>query len=61
VIDTLVHYSPIGEVAVEAWESLPARYPYVDLDLWVLMPNHLHGIIVINEEAWAQSDDGGGS
>ncbi len=27
------------------WLALPEHYPAVHLDLWVLMPNHLHGIV----------------
>jgi REP element-mobilizing transposase RayT len=42
-----VALSPAGE-RVAAWEDLPARYPGVDLDAWVLMPNHLHGILVLH-------------
>ncbi|MDY6834070.1 MAG: transposase [Chloroflexota bacterium] len=39
----------LGQAAREAWEWLSEQYTYVDLDEWVMMPNHLHGIIVINE------------
>ena len=30
-----------------AWEALPARYPGVDVDEFVVMPNHVHGILVL--------------
>ena len=34
--------------AVEAsWNKLPARYPNISLDGFVIMPNHVHGIIVV--------------
>ena len=38
-----------GRVATEMWHGLPERFDHIDLDAFVLMPNHLHGIIVINE------------
>ena len=41
--------SQIGRIVMESWEWLPQQYPYVDLDEWVIMPNHLHGIIIIND------------
>ena len=31
------------------WEKLPEKYPYVVLDAFVVMPNHLHGILHITE------------
>ena len=41
--------SQIGRTVRECWEWLPQQYPYVDLDECVIMPNHLHGIIIIND------------
>jgi len=32
---------------VAAWEALPARFPHVELDEWIVMPNHLHGIVLL--------------
>ena len=29
------------------WEKLPAKFPTVQLDEFVMMPNHIHGIIMI--------------
>jgi REP element-mobilizing transposase RayT len=29
------------------WKWLAKQYSYVDLDEWIVMPNHLHGILVI--------------
>jgi REP element-mobilizing transposase RayT len=39
------------DVTENAWRAIPthAHAQHVTLDEWVLMPNHLHGIIVINE------------
>jgi len=31
------------------WEDLPNHYPYVKLDEFVIMPNHVHGIIVLRD------------
>ncbi|WP_178049234.1 transposase [Chloracidobacterium thermophilum] len=36
-----------GEMVAESWRWLATQYDYVELDEWVVMPNHLHGIIVI--------------
>jgi len=34
-------------VAEEAWHWLTNRYEFVQLDEYVVMPNHLHGIVII--------------
>lgn len=34
-------------VAENLWEQIPRHFPHVNLDEWVVMPNHLHGIVVI--------------
>ena len=39
-----------GQVVAESWAWLAKRYEYVNLDEWVLMPNHLHAIVIINDE-----------
>lgn len=42
-----MYLSPIGEIAVACWLELPDHFPQMELDVWVVMPNHMHGIIVI--------------
>ncbi len=39
--------SLIGRVVMQNLEKIPDIYPNVSLDAWVVMPNHIHGIIVI--------------
>ena len=41
--------TPIGEVASKNWANIPILHPFIELDEFVLMPNHLHGIIFINK------------
>jgi REP element-mobilizing transposase RayT len=44
-----MHLSDQGRLVETAWQALPKHFPYVDLDAFVVMPNHLHGIIVLSE------------
>jgi putative transposase len=39
------------EIVRSAWDSLAARFPHVMLDEFVLMPNHIHGIIILKGAA----------
>lgn len=47
VHDREVRLSREGQVAEEAWLWLEKRYDYVQLDEYVVMPNHLHAILNI--------------
>ena len=35
----------VGEIVWEVWTSLESRYPNVELDAFIVMPNHVHGIL----------------
>jgi len=48
IADAVLAISADGEAAVAAWEEIPVHFPNVELDAYVLMPNHIHGILVIN-------------
>ncbi len=36
-----------GKIIQKIWIELPEYYPGVDIDIFVIMPNHIHGIIVL--------------
>jgi putative transposase len=48
VVDGIVELSGIGSVAQECWQNIPVHFPHVKLDEFIVMPNHVHGIIIIN-------------
>ena len=37
-----------GIIALEQWKWLGNQYPYIDLISFVIMPDHIHGIIYID-------------
>jgi len=39
-----------GKIAESCWLDIPNHFPYAQLDSFVIMPNHVHGIIVINKQ-----------
>jgi REP element-mobilizing transposase RayT len=47
VIDSAILLSPVGQVVFDCWNWLPDQYPYVEMGPFVVMPNHLHGIITL--------------
>ena len=36
-----------GKIVAECWQAIPAHFALAGLDLFAVMPNHLHGIITI--------------
>jgi putative transposase len=44
-----MHLSVAGEIIKEEWLRTAAIRPNIELDSFVVMPNHIHGIIVIYE------------
>ena len=49
LVDGEISLSKYGLITAESWEWLSSAYPYISLDEWTIMPNHFHGIIVIND------------
>lgn len=39
----------IGQVAYDYWLQIPAHFSFVELDEFVIMPDHIHGILFINK------------
>lgn len=40
-----------GRMVREVWNGLPGHYPHVVLDAFAIMPNHIHGIVVLVDGA----------
>ena len=47
IVDGDMRLNDAGQIIVDAWKWLGIQYQYVALDSYVVMPNHLHGVIVI--------------
>ena len=41
--------SPIGEIAQKLWYEIPNHFSNCRIDSFCVMPNHVHGILVINQ------------
>lgn len=42
-----MHLNEAGQMVLEEWNTLPVRFSAVELDVFCVMPNHVHGILVI--------------
>jgi putative transposase len=41
--------NPVGRLAEKYWSEIPKHFPFVELGNFVVMPNHVHGILIINK------------
>jgi putative transposase len=49
ITNTDMNLNGFGVIVEKLWKGLPDRFPTVSLDAFILMPNHLHGIIIIGK------------
>jgi putative transposase len=42
-------YSQIGLIASQYWLEIPKHFPHVKIDEYIVMPNHIHGILILND------------
>jgi REP element-mobilizing transposase RayT len=46
-----VRLKRIGEIAAACWSEIPPHFPHITPGVFVVMPNHVHGILEIEERA----------
>ncbi len=54
IVDGQVRLSPAGEIASQCWLEIPKHFSNVELNVSVMMPNHVHGIIIIHQTVGVQ-------
>ncbi len=58
ILEGEFYLTPAGEIARREWEKLSHRFPHIALDAFVIMPNHVHGIIIITDDRRGTADSG---
>ena len=51
IIGSEMNLSQLGWVAHECWAGLPDHFPHVEVEPFVVMPNHIHAIVIIYENS----------
>jgi len=47
--DGVMHTTPAGEMLIHWWREIAHKHPTVTLDAFVVMPNHIHGLLVFTQ------------
>jgi REP element-mobilizing transposase RayT len=55
ILDGRMVLNDAGKMIQSVWDELPQHYPGVDIDAFVIMPNHVHGILVFENRVGAGS------
>jgi putative transposase len=50
ITDHEMRPNALGDIVAACWRDLPVHYPATRLDEFVVMPNHVHGIVVLNQD-----------
>jgi len=48
ILNGEMRLNEFGKIAHQCWLEMPHHFPHVQLDEFVIMPDHIHGIIVLN-------------
>ncbi len=59
VVDGEMRLNDAGRMILAVWDEIPLFYPGVDTDAFVIMPNHVHGIVVLVGATTGGCPDGG--
>ncbi len=49
VVDGKMVLNTFGRIIAYHWQKLPIHFKHIKLDVYQIMPNHLHGIIIITD------------
>ncbi len=50
IIDNKMHICDLGKIVEECWKVLPVHFQNLEVESFVVMPNHIHGIVIIHED-----------
>ena len=51
IVDGAMRLNDVGWVVETCWEAIPDHFPHAGLDAYIVMPNHIHGIVLITAAA----------
>jgi len=51
IAESVMILSDLGKIVQKYWLEIPNHFSHIKLDAFVVMPNHFHGIIIIEKSA----------
>ena len=56
VLDGRMRLNVTGMIAQECWLAIPGHFPNTNIDEFIVMPNHIHGILIIGGDDYSGRD-----
>lgn len=53
--ESIMHLNDMGKMAEKYWMEIPQYFPFILLGNFLIMPNHMHGILIIDNPAVVQT------
>ncbi len=53
--DGMMLLNDLGKMAEDVWLAIPSHFPNISLDEFIIMPNHIHGIICIDSTNFVET------
>jgi putative transposase len=50
IVEGMRQLSPLGSSVQDCWNDLHQHFPDIDFEIFVVMPNHFHGIVVVTKD-----------
>ena len=57
IVDGVVQLTPIGRIVEKCWLDIPNHFHRAQLDAHIIMPNHIHGVILIEPNCGANKGE----
>lgn len=57
IVDGAMVLNTAGKIVEKCWCAIPGHFPQVTLDEFVVMPNHVHGIIIVGATNPVRTND----
>ncbi|HEY9867056.1 MAG TPA: transposase [Candidatus Obscuribacterales bacterium] len=49
IVQRKMRFNSLGAIAFNTWQQIAEKFSHVELDYFIIMPNHIHGILIFNE------------
>ena len=56
IINSEMHLNETGKLAEKYWLEIPVHFPFIELGNFQVMPNHFHGILIIDKTKYGGND-----
>jgi putative transposase len=48
IVDGAMRLNSAGKIAAQEWQRLPQHFPNLQIGAYIIMPNHIHGILILS-------------